>query len=300
MTQDPHKLGPLERLQRDRGVRRVLWVVLGLNIIVAVAKLVTGYAIGSLSLVADGFHSSLDGTSNVVGLVGLGFAAAPPDRDHPYGHRRFETFASLVIGVLIAGGLFEITKKIYEGIVETRPPVLVTWSAVLVVVTTIGINAFISRYETRKGRQYQSAILIADSKHTLTDTYGALAVLASFGLGAAGVPYADLGAAFVVAFLIMSTAYQVIAPNFRILVDSAPIDPADIARVARSVEGVYGSHKERSRGSLDHLYIDLHIQVDPQMTVVDAHALTHRVADAIRAEFTNVYDVLIHTEPHHP
>ncbi len=93
--------------ERDRRVARVLWLVLGANVAVAAAKLSVGASIGALSLLADGLHTALDASSNVVALFGLAIASRPPNRDHPYGHRRFETLAAVVIGMFIAGGVIE-------------------------------------------------------------------------------------------------------------------------------------------------------------------------------------------------
>ena len=297
MVDGPHGQEALSHDDRASGVRRVLWIVLVFNVGVAITKLVMGFAINSLSLIADGFHASLDGTSNIVGLVGMAFAAAPPDEAHPYGHKRFETFASFVIGLFIAAGFWEIVKQVYNRVTHPGPPPVVTWLNAGIIGITVIVNLGISLYETRRGRALQSAILLADAKHTMADTFGALAVLVSFGAIALGIPYADVAATSIVAILIAHTAYEVLAPNFRILVDAATLDPADIRKVALSVDGVRGTHKERSRGSLDHVHVDLHIQVDPSMSIEEAHALTHKVADAIRAAFPNVRDVLIHTEP---
>jgi cation diffusion facilitator family transporter len=239
----------------------------------------------------------LDASSNVVGLVGIAVASRPADDGHPYGHRRFETLAALCIGVLILGGMVGVVRGLFEGLAGTRPPPRVTWVSAGLVFFTVVANFLISRYEARRGRELKSSLLQADAAHTLSDTMGATAVLVSFGAVALGVGAADLVAAVVVALLIGQTAWGILRTNLGVLADRARLDPRAVRRVAMQVADVRGAHKVRSRGSADHVHVDLHIHVDPSMTVERAHAVTHEVAAAVRTAFPEVADVIIHTEP---
>jgi cation diffusion facilitator family transporter len=288
---------PRPLADRDRAVGRVLWIVLALNLVVAGAKLTVGLLAGALSLVADGLHSTLDASSNVVGLVGIAVASRPADVGHPYGHRRFESLAATAIGMLIAVGAVEIGRRIVDACVSGRDAPQVTWATVAVVVATVLINLGISRYEARRGRELRSSILVADSRHTLSDALAACAVLVGFGGVALGFPWADPVAAAVVLLFIVRTAYAILRSNLGTLADRAQLDAAEVARVALAVPGVRVAHHVRSRGSEDHVHLDLHIHLDPEMSLRDAHARTHAVADALRAAFPEVADVVIHTEP---
>jgi cation diffusion facilitator family transporter len=285
------------RRERDRGVRRVLVLVLGLNLTVAAIKLALSATTGALSLMADGIHALLDASSNVVGIVGIAVAARPADAGHPYGHRRFETLAALFIGLLILGGMTGIVQGLWHGISGQRAAPDVTPVAAGLLTLTIVANLGISRYESRKGAELRSGVLQADAGHTLSDTLGGTAVLASFGATWLGFEAADLVAAVVVAILIARTAWSVLRENLGVLADRVCLDPMAVREVAMSVDEVRGAHKIRSRGSADHVYVDLHIHVDPTMTVERAHHVTHEVAGAVRATFPEVADVLIHTEP---
>jgi cation diffusion facilitator family transporter len=285
------------RRARDRGVSRVLWVVLGLNLGVAATKLLLGAATGALALLADGLHALLDASSNVVGLVGMSAAARPADAGHPYGHRRFETLAAVLIGLLIMAGMYGILRGLWQGLEGTRLPPEISWSAAGILLVTIVGNMLISRYESRRGRELRSGLLEADAGHTLSDTFGATAVLVSFGAMAVGLRWADMIAAVVVAVLIGRTGIGVLRTNLGVLTDSARLDPHAVRRVAMAIADVRGAHKIRSRGSADHVHVDLHIHVDPGMRVDRAHAVTHEVVEAVRAAFPEVADVLIHTEP---
>jgi cation diffusion facilitator family transporter len=287
----------LDHRQRDGAVARVLWLVLGLNLAVAATKVVLGTAVGALSLLADGVHALLDASSNVVGLIGIAVAGRPPDAGHPYGHRRFETLAALSIGLLILAGMVSVIRGFWAGLAGQRPPPSVGWTSAGIVFLTIVANLVISRYEARRGVQLRSALLEADSAHTLSDTLGATAVLVSFGAVALGFRWADLMAAVVVALLIGHTSWNILRTNLGVLADRARLDPKRVRSVAMQVADVLGAHKVRSRGSPDHVHVDLHIHVDPAMTVQRAHAVTHEVAAAVRAAFPEVADVIIHTEP---
>jgi cation diffusion facilitator family transporter len=300
MKHDRHvseTLGGLGRGDRDREVRRVLFLVLGLNLAVATIKLALSAATGALSLLADGIHALLDASSNVVGIIGIAAASRPADAGHPYGHRRFETLAAFCIGLLILSGMAGILRGLWEGLAGARPPPEVTPLAVVLLTLTIVANFGISRYEARRGVALRSGILQADAGHTLSDTLGALAVLASFGATWIGFHAADLVAAVVVAVLIGRTAWSVLRETLGVLADRVRLDPLAVHQVAMSVPDVRGAHKIRSRGSADHVLVDLHIHVDPSMTVEEAHRVTHDVVFAVRAAFPEVADVLIHTEP---
>jgi cation diffusion facilitator family transporter len=289
--------GSLPRRDRDRGVRRVLLIVLGLNLAVAAIKLGLSAVTGALSLLADGIHALLDASSNVVGIIGIAVAARPADAAHPYGHRRFETLAAFFIGLLILSGMAGILSGLWEGVTGHRDIPVVTAMSVTLLAVTIVANFAISRYEAKKGAELKSGVLQADAGHTLSDTLGALAVLASFGATWLGFRAADMVAAVVVALLIGRTAWHVLRENLGILADRVRLDPMAVHKVAMSIPEVRGAHKIRSRGGADHVLVDLHIHVDPTMTVVEAHRVTHEVVGAVRAAFPEVADVLIHTEP---
>jgi cation diffusion facilitator family transporter len=271
--------------------------VLGMNLAVAVIKLVLGSSMGALSLLADSLHALLDASSNVVGLVGIAIASRPADAGHPYGHRRFETIAALTIGLFILSGMGGILYGVVEGLAGRRRAPDVSWTSAAIVLVTIVANLAISRYESRRAAQLKSGLLEADAAHTMSDTMGACGVLLSFGVVALGWGQADLVGAVLVAILIGRTAFSILRANLGVLADHVQLDPNEVRRVAMQVAHVQGAHKVRSRGSVDHVHVDLHIHVDPAMSVARAHDVTHDVAAAVRTAFPEVADVIIHTEP---
>jgi cation diffusion facilitator family transporter len=281
---------------RYRQVARVLTTVLVLNLLVAAAKIAFGYATGLVSILSDGFHSLTDSASNVMALVGVRVARKPPDEDHPYGHRKFETLA--------AGGIFVFLVLVMIEVGETslarlRHPVDVSVDATgfLVMLVTVAVNVLVVIYEHREGRRLNSELLVADARHTRSDVLTSLTVLAALAGVALGYPLLDPIAGLVVAAFIGHTGYQVARDTSRILSDAIVIDERAVHEVVMSVPGVVGCHRIRTRGSLDHVFLDLHVWMPADTPLVDAHALSHVVKDRLMARFPEVADALIHIEP---
>lgn len=162
--------------KRNKRVRFILLAVLVLNVGVAAAKITVGLLIGSLAMSADGFHSLLDGTSNVVALIGLAVASRPPDPNHPYGHHRFETLTSLGIASFMLLALYGILQGAWSRLQSGETPEISTM-AFAVMGITLTINIFVTTWERRAGRELNSTLLIADSRHTLTDIFVSLSVI---------------------------------------------------------------------------------------------------------------------------
>src|SRR5512135_2070603 len=189
---------PLDPADRYRAVARVLRTVLYLNLAVAGAKIVFGYLTGTVSILSDGFHSLTDGTSNIVGLVGISLASKPPDRDHPYGHRKYETIAAIGIVVLLVVVIVELVRNAIDHLAHPQAPE-VTALSFGVMLATLAVNILVVRYEKRAGERLSSEILLADAMHTTSDMFTSAAVIAALAGVRAGFPVLDPLAAFVVA-----------------------------------------------------------------------------------------------------
>ncbi len=286
-------------LERDRQVGRVLWIVLFLNLLVAALKLVFGFLSGAISMIADGFHSTLDGSSNIVGLVGMKVAGKAPDEEHPYGHRKFEALAALGISLFLFVTCYEIVTSVIGRLheshhVDARP---ITFA---VMVFTMVVNFFVTRYERRQGQALRSMILLADSKHTQSDIFASFGVLISLGAAALNVQILDLVVALGIAGFIAWSGYTIVAEAFSVLSDEQRLDPARVADIAAGVEGISEAHRIRSRGLPDDIHVDLHVHVPAQMTIGQAHALGHTVSKRIKEDIGGVTDVVVHVEPDEP
>lgn len=274
-------------------------MILVLNFMVAFAKLFTGMAINSAAMQADGFHSMFDGTSNIVGLVGMGFASRPADRDHPYGHSKFETYASAVIGAMLLFAAYRIGSEAIQSLLhpDMVGPTVDTM-AFVVMIGTLAINIGITLWERAVGKRLGSAILIADASHTASDALVSVGVIVSLVLVKYfHMPLADPIVALFVTVAIVYTAWEVFKQASATLSDSARIPPGDICEVAMAVPGVLGCHHVRTRGLESEVLVDLHIQVDPKATVAQGHEVAEHVERAICEQYSEVVDVLAHLEP---
>ena len=282
---------------RMRSIRRVLWTILLLNLGVAAAKYAWGTISGSASMQADGIHSVFDSAGNVVGLVGISLAARPADTGHPYGHAKFETYASLVIGVLLLLAAFEVGSSAAAKLAAGSYTAEVGPMSFVVMAGTLAVNLGVTVYERRFAKRLKSEVLAADANHTLSDALVSVGVIAGLAAVALGFPMADPIMALVVTAAILATAYDVFKHALATLSDRARIPEGDLRAAALAVPGVRGVHRIRTRGTEGEVYADLHVLVDPSMTVADAHRLADEVEADIKERFANVIEVLVHIEP---
>jgi len=283
--------------ERFSKIRNVLIGVLLLNWAVAAVKIVYGFLTRSTAMSADGFHSFSDGASNIIGLIGIWIASRPRDKDHPYGHRKYETFATIVISIMLFMIAFNIIRG---GVVRFIHPVVpdVTSISFIVMLCTMAINSGVFIYEYRKSKTLKSDILKADSQHTRSDILVSLSVIFTLLAVKAGFPIADTLVSMVIALFIAYSAYQILKESSDVLCDRAPILPHDIRDIVLSVERVKECHNIRTRGRQDDIHLDLHILVDRNLDVNEAHDLNHKIQDAIKSRLRGVTDIAIHIEPY--
>ena len=205
-----------------RTVRRILVIILILNIAVALAKVLYGWYSNSLSMLTDGFHSFFDGASNVIGIIGITLASRPADKEHRYGHWKIETFSSIIIAVLLFLVCLEIIQSAIGRFLNPSTPEITTISF-LVMGITILINLGVSWYEHKKGQELDSKILIADSMHTRSDIYASLAVILGFFAISAGYVWADPIIALGIAILIAKTGIDIIKGSSGVLLDKSVV-----------------------------------------------------------------------------
>ncbi len=282
--------------ERYSAVVRVLSRVLVLNLAVAIVKIVLGYLTGAVSILSDGFHSLTDAASNVVALVGVSIARRPPDEDHPYGHRKYETFASLGILVFLILVLVQVLGAAYDRLVSGGSPKVFP-GGIAIMAVTLAVNLFVVAYEEREARRLKSKVLRADARHTRSDVLTSGAVLGAL-LGVWwGYPLLDPFAAVVVAAFIGRAGWAIAQEASRILADEIVIAEGEVRSVVGAVPEVLGCHHIRTRGSADHVFMDLHVWLDGHTPLESAHATSHVVKDLLMRRFPHVADVVIHIEP---
>lgn len=284
---------------KQQQVRRVLLTTLILNLVVAAGKIIVGIVTGALAITADGLHSVIDSSGNVIGLIATRFADQPPDDDHPYGHGRIETLAALVIGALLLLTAWEVGKGAVERLVSGDAPDITPLSFVIMLLT-LPVNIFVSRYQIRAGKRLESQILLADAANTSADVFVTLSVLVSMTLVALlGWGWVDVVAALAVTVLIGRAGLQILRQTGQVLVDAAPYDPAQLAEYVLQVPAVEQVARVRSRGSTDAPHIDVDVQVAPAMTADQTEAIAEAIRAKLNDQLNGVGEVEVHFMPDH-
>jgi cation diffusion facilitator family transporter len=278
-------------------IKRILLLILALNWGVALAKIIYGLSTRCSSMTADGFHSLSDGASNIVGLIGIHFSCQPTDKDHPYGHRKYETFFSLGIAFLlfvVAIGL------VHESINRFRSPVIPTIDikSFVIMVITMCVNFFVMKFERAKGRLLKSDILVSDALHTRADIFTSLSVIIALIVIKLGYPILDPITTVIIAFFIARAGIEIVKESSAVLCDTAAIlDVKRIEDIVLGIKGVKTCHKIRTRGRPDDIYIDLHVQVNGNMHIDAAHQISYEIEGALKKGIPEVTDVVVHMEP---
>lgn len=291
----PHTLSESERFKQVRGV---LLRVLFANALVSVGKLSVGLLTGTLAMIADGFHSAMDASSNLIGIAAANIAARPPDDDHPYGHRRFETLATLAIGGLLLVAAWEILSSAIERLF-TGAHVDVSPLNFGVMLTTMVINLGVVVYETAQGRRLRSDVLLADASQTRVDFFISASVILGLICTALGVSWADTAIALMIVVLIGRAAFAILSKTAAILADRRALAPEMISQVAQSVPGVERVSRVRSRGPADAVQADLEVEVQPAVTAERASAIAGEIEGRLRTQVQGISEVQVQVRPHY-
>jgi cation diffusion facilitator family transporter len=278
-------------------VKKVLWWVLALNWGVAAAKIIYGLITHASSMTADGFHSLADGTSNIIALIGIGIASHPRDEDHPYGHKKYETLFALGIAAMLIMVALTLAKKGISGIIHPVIPTVDALSFVVMLIT-LAVNITVMRYEFGQGKLLLSDLLVVDSMHTRADIFTSFSVIVALIGAKLGFPIIDPVITLFISGFIAYSALEIIREESGILCDAVAIDDVrKIEEVVLKIKGVKSCHKIRSRGRLDDVHVDLHVQVAGSMSIHDSHEISHKVQAQIIKELPQVVDVMVHMEP---
>jgi cation diffusion facilitator family transporter len=284
-------------LQKYKQIARILFIILFLNLIVTFGKIFWGLMFNINSLTADGYHSFTDSISNIIGIIGIKLSSKPADKSHPYGYQKFETIAGFTIGFLLIWMVINIISKAIEWFIN---PIVfsVTPATLVTLVLTILINGFVAYYEHKMGRKLNSDVLISDSHHTKSDILISLGVLVSLLLIKLGLPpIIDPIVSIVIAIFILFSCLEIFKMTLGVLVDKTVVNEVDIQQIIEAEPEVLNVHKIRSRGRLEHIYIDLHIITEPQLTVLKVHELSHRLENILQEKLNKKVELIAHFEP---
>lgn len=282
---------------RTGRIRRVLLTALAVNVLLALVKFGVGWNLGSLSVLSDAIHSLLDGGASVIALIGITAAARPPDANHPYGHRKYEILATLIVAGLLFLSAWEILGAAVGRLLrQAAPPGFSAWGVALLGLGIVA-NLLLSRWERRAGLEVSSPLLLADAAHTRTDVFSSLLAVAAVAGSQLGLPWLDPLFAIGIVVLLARAIYEILIEGVRVVSDATRLDPEQIRLVAEGVEGVRGAHAIRSHGMTNDIHIDLHIQVEEQLTTRQVNEIENQVTEALRKNFSGVTHVALRHEP---
>ena len=285
------------RLQRSL---RATFLGLAANVVLTLAKFLAGIFGHSQALIADGVESLADIFSSIIVWRGLVVAETPPDEDHPYGHGKAEPIAAAVVSgmLLLAAGM--IAFHSLSGILEPRVAPS-AWTLIILVVV-IAVKETLFRFVLRESETVSSSAVETDAWHHCSDAITSAAAFIGISIslvGGKGYESADNWAALAAACVIAWNGWRLLRPAFNELMDRSP-DRELIRKIraaAGNIAGVGGVEKCFVRKMGYQFFVDMHIEVDPQMTVENSHRISHEVKDKVRAEVPSVRDVLVHIEP---
>jgi cation diffusion facilitator family transporter len=285
-------------IDHRKKVQQVLLLTLLLNLVVMAIKVALGLATGSLSLLADALHSVTDSANNILGLATSRLSSPYPDRDHPYGHQKYEAVGALGIAAFLGIAFFEIVQSAIERFLNANPPIItITKIELGLMLVVLGINVFVAVYERSVGKRLGSPILVADAKHTMSDVWVTISVLIGLvGVWAFQWQWLDAVLSLPVAMLVFWSGWLVIRENLPWLVDEMAIAPEAIHQLVMQVPGVLNCHRIASRGVVGRqVFIEMHVIVAAS-DVETAHQITEAVEATLAEQYAPVRTT-IHVEP---
>jgi len=282
---------------RYKAIQRIFIYALTLNILLAVIKLYVGWQTKSLSVISDALHSFLDGASSAVGMLAIYMAAQPPDKQHPYGHRKYEIIATFVLAGLLLLSCWEILGTAFTRLLHPVLTPSFSWGAVLALLATLGINFAFSRYQQIKAEELGSPLLAADAAHTRSDVYATALALTGLGTAHFGWFWMDAVAAIGIVVIIARAAYMIIQDSIDTVAEANRLDQDMVRLVVENVKGVENAHDIRSHGMKTDIHLDLHIRIDENLSAKEVFEIEERVTAAVQNKFPSVTHVAIRHEP---
>ncbi len=275
---------------------KILLLAFGVNMSLALLKIIWGHRIHSVGMLADGYHALLDSASDLICLFGSFAAKRPPDIEHPYGHFKYEPLTQAAVGLLLFFTGYEILYHSYEEFVRHLHP-HATLSAGLVMGISILLQTLLYLGEKRVLKITGDGIVGADAVHIKSDLLASGSVIVGLFLSYHGLSVADPLVGVLIAGFIGQAAYHLLREGAMVLSDTSPLPPEEIIRLVRKVPGVVACHTIRARGSKNRITMDLTVDVPGEMTVRVSHEIADRIEHEIQSLYPAVVDVVVHIEP---
>ena len=283
------------------GAERITWVGIGAEVILVFAKILVGAKSHSQALIVDGIHSLSDLLTDFITLVALRLGRKPRDDRHPYGHGKIEDLAALSIGTLLLIVALGFAWRAIAGYREGMLPERSFWMPAVAFLSIV-VKEWLFRITKREGERISSPVILANAWHHRSDAFSSVASLAGVSLYLISdrFQWADLAAALFVTLFILRAGIKICADATRDLADTAP--PAErseaITAFVLTLGGVERLREIRGRHYAQRIALDLDIEVDPRISVAEGHRIAQLVEDRVLEEFSEVYTVMVHVEPH--
>ena len=289
----------LDAVKTDKLKARASYAGAAINVLQTLIKIGFGILGQSAALIADGIHSLSDLLSDLLVIIAVKLGSREADHDHPYGHRRFETIATVILGVSLIGIGGAIVWSVMERMADPEHLPVPNMLSLGIATLSILINEWLYQYTKRIAKITRSKLLLANAWHQRSDAISSLVVLIGIGAVMMGYPLADGVAAVVVALMVAKIGLNLVFESIKELVDTS-LPPAlveEIRTAIHEIDGVEGIHLLRTRHMGEDALIDAHIVVDPRITVSEGHMIGDIVRDDLIRRFDDVMDVLVHVDP---
>lgn len=285
---------------REKQVKKVLIITLVLNLLVAVVKIWAGKKFNYLSLSTSGLESLFDGSSNILALISIYLAYQPADDGHSFGHYKYETLGSFVIGLLLIFSAFQINLD-FNAIWEKKEVhATFSWIPIIAIISSMAVSLFVTIYERRKSIELGSVVLEADAEHTFGDFIISFGVLISIILSYFGYIWPDVIIGAVIALYLLFLAYKIFRANLPDLLDASPEIQSHLIKSIEDIKEVRDIHRFRVRGNKSYMHIDFHLHLDADLSLIEAHKIGHNAEEKLRKllqNYSKVIDILVHIEP---
>ena len=295
-----HNKQEVQSAESAKTIKRVTWGGTAVNIALSAMKLVCGALIGSQTMIADGIHSLSDLISDAALLIGVQFWSAPPDENHPYGHARIETIVTAFVGLILTAVAAILGYRAVMSLITPPPPVHPGAVSVAIMLISVVPKELLYQWTKRNARKIHSSALHANAWHHRSDALSSIPALIAIALAyfCPDLAFIDPIGAIVVACMLLVVGATIVLKAFSELTDTCPQSTIEqLTQMARQIHGVKTAHALRARQFGTGLIVDLHIEVDPEMTVRNAHDICEHVQKCLIKEGPNVLEVIVHVEP---
>ena len=274
-------------------VRKVLLIEGCINLLIMLLKLAVGLMTNSAAITADALHSLTDVANNIVAWMAVKMSEAPADRDHPYGHQKYEQLAVFILAALLSVVAFEVVVNAFRRLGQ---PVEQNTVGLSIMLVTLVVNTVLSLWERHWAKRLDSDVLRADASHTVSDVLTTVTIIVGWQLAVQGYFWLDTVFAIIVALIILYLAFKLFQRAIPILVDHSDLDPMDVSQAVNDIADVQGVRRVRSRTGSKGRSADVIVMVDPQLSTTNSHLIADHIEKMLADKF-DIQDVVVHIEP---